>query len=683
MLTGTYILMFCYMVIGCTFIHLAYIRAVKESSNTFRKLLLLTTCFFTIVYLWWRLFYTRPIDGVFSIIIFILFFSSELYDFISKAVFNFMFWEEHKVQHVSVKELDKLPYVDVFIVTYNEGIGILKKTVAGCLNLEYPKELLRVYVCDDGKREAVKSMCKDFNVKYITRDKNEHAKAGNINNALQHSEGEYILIMDADMVPKSDFLLRTMGHFKDPEVGFVQTPQTFYNSDPFQYNLYLEDRLPNEQDTFMRYIQERRSRFNAVLFVGSNAIFRRKAILDIGGIPTKSIAEDMAAGMLIQDMGYKTVFVNEVLASGLAAESYTDFIQQRERWCRGTIQVWQNWNPTRLKGLSIIQKIIYLDSMFYWSFCIRKMIYLICPVLYFMLGIEAFKASIWDAIVFWVPHSYAMTLSLKLFFKNSRSRFWTSVYETCMAPYIAVAVICQGVLKRKASFIVTPKGKKKNKVDFLWRPALPHIIMLAFSLIAVCMFVLNLKAGRAQYLYQDVIFLILALQNIAALMMAVFVAFDRRRVRETERFVMESKKVFIKNADIQNTEILLTNLSENGAKLKVHSADNTLKCSDGETLQLDMEGVGEINCEIKWVKIDEGSIGVSFSDLTKEQYIKLIDYIYGKSKLIKEPYMYKKGGFIHIVMSLGRQLLTIVDLPGIVQNIRIDRMKPERDLKKL
>ena len=109
---------------------------------------------------------------------------------------------------------------------------MLKKSVAGCLNLDYPKELVNIYLCDDGRRTAIQKLAEELGVHYVTRQNNEHAKAGNLNHAMSCSNGELIVTMDADIVPLPSFLQKTVGYFKKEKVAFVQTPQAFYNEDP-------------------------------------------------------------------------------------------------------------------------------------------------------------------------------------------------------------------------------------------------------------------------------------------------------------------------------------------------------------------------------------------------------------------------------------------------------------------
>ena len=130
----------------------------------------------------------------------------------------------------------------------------------------------------------MRELAEGLGVRYLDRPGNEHAKAGNLNHALTKMKGDLLLTLDADMMPKPDFLQRTVGFFAENEkLAYVQTPQVFYNEDIFQYNYYQGRNIPNEQDMFMRLIQSGRDRFNAVIYVGSNCIFRRSAIDHIGG----------------------------------------------------------------------------------------------------------------------------------------------------------------------------------------------------------------------------------------------------------------------------------------------------------------------------------------------------------------------------------------------------------------
>ena len=124
----------------------------------------------------------------------------------------------------------------------------------------------------------------------IKEHKNGKEKS-NFNNALKNTSSPLIVTFNADMIPMHDFLTATVPYFfmKDEKIGFVQTPQSFYNPDLFQFYLYSEERVPNEQDYFYRDIQVGKNKSNSVIYGGSNTVLSRKALMDIGGFYTKVI----------------------------------------------------------------------------------------------------------------------------------------------------------------------------------------------------------------------------------------------------------------------------------------------------------------------------------------------------------------------------------------------------------
>jgi cellulose synthase/poly-beta-1,6-N-acetylglucosamine synthase-like glycosyltransferase len=166
--------------------------------------------------------------------------------------------------------------VDVFLTTYNEDVPLLRGSIQSYLNFDYP---CRIYVLDDGNRDEVRQLAESMGVNYITREDNLHAKAGNINNALEQTDGEFVIIFDADHVARSNFISRTIGYFEDPRVAFVQTPHAFYNFFNFSSFYDLKKRYYWEEgNLFYKCIQLGKHNDNAVIFCGSAAIFRRDAL---------------------------------------------------------------------------------------------------------------------------------------------------------------------------------------------------------------------------------------------------------------------------------------------------------------------------------------------------------------------------------------------------------------------
>ena len=187
------------------------------------------------------------------------------------------------------------PLVDVFICTYNEEEAILERTMIGALALNYPR--FRVWMLDDGRRPWLAELCKKGGCGYLTRNDNKHAKAGNINSALDHVAGleappDFIAILDADFVPMPDFLTRGLTLFKEEDVGVVQTPQNFANPDPMQSNLSLSAVWPDEQRYFFDVIMASKDAWGAAFCCGTSSIIRFAPLRGMGGFPTDSVTED-------------------------------------------------------------------------------------------------------------------------------------------------------------------------------------------------------------------------------------------------------------------------------------------------------------------------------------------------------------------------------------------------------
>lgn len=167
--------------------------------------------------------------------------------------------------------------VDVFITTYNEPIGLVMATAAAARRISYPH---KTWILDDGARAGMQQAAEDAGTGYITRTPDwdnlpRHAKAGNLNNALAATQGEFLLILDADQIPEPDILDRTLGYFTNDRVALVQTPQWFSNvSDA--------DLLGSQAPLFYGPIQQGKDGWNAAFFCGSNAVIRREALMQIG-----------------------------------------------------------------------------------------------------------------------------------------------------------------------------------------------------------------------------------------------------------------------------------------------------------------------------------------------------------------------------------------------------------------
>jgi cellulose synthase (UDP-forming) len=236
------------------------------------RFLAVLTGLLALIYIYWR--YTASINTKalwFSIPLLI----AETYGIIDLLLFGMMIWKP--VRRFPPEPLEESP-IDVFITTYNESREIIEPTARAAMKIDWPNK--NVYILDDGNRSEVRALSEEIGCLYITRGnewngKPRHAKAGNVNNALMQTTGEYILILDTDQIPEPEIIRHTLGYFNDPKVALVQTPQYFYNiphGDPFGVDAPL----------FYGSIMQGKDGWNAAFFCGSNGILRREALMQTG-----------------------------------------------------------------------------------------------------------------------------------------------------------------------------------------------------------------------------------------------------------------------------------------------------------------------------------------------------------------------------------------------------------------
>lgn len=250
--------------------------------------------------------------------------------------------------------------VDVFIPVYGEAVEEIRETAVAARDM-YGKH--QTYILDDGKSDEVRAMAKKVGVGYIRRPENDHAKAGNINYALTQTKGDYFVIFDADFVADRHFIYETLPFFEDDLMAFVQTPQYYNNQTNF-----VSTAAGFMQHVFYSLVQVGKNRFNAAFCVGTNVIFRRSAIEQIGGIYYQSKSEDIWTSMTLHEQGFKSIYINKVLAVGKTPETIKAYSKQQLRWATGSFEIFVKKNPLFNKRLTVDQRIQYFaTTAFYFN----------------------------------------------------------------------------------------------------------------------------------------------------------------------------------------------------------------------------------------------------------------------------------------------------------------------------
>ncbi|MGZ5835673.1 MAG: glycosyltransferase [Xanthobacteraceae bacterium] len=360
---------------------------------------------------------------------------------------------------------EQLPWVDIYIPTYNEPLEVLEKTITGALCIDYPN--VRIWVLDDGRRPWLKAFCETKGIGYLNRPDNSHAKAGNINHALTQTGAEFVVTFDADFVPQHNFLMRTIGFFVDPEIGIVQIPHAFYNHDPMQANLALRKSLPDEQRFFFDTIMPSRDAWNAAFCCGSNSVIRRAALHSIGdALPTESITEDMLLTMTLLRKGYVTRYLCERLAFGLAPESVDAYFVQRQRWARGAMQIAYLANGPFGRGLTLMQRLLFLPT--HWlSLGLRSMMTIVAPIVFLWTGVSpVFDVSPADVIYYFVPMALASAGGVRIFASGQHFSL-SSLVQGVFLSFKILPVVLQTLVRPFGHpFKVTPTGGTSNVSNY-------------------------------------------------------------------------------------------------------------------------------------------------------------------------------------------------------------------------
>lgn len=252
------------------------------------------------------------------------------------------------------------PTLDVYLPCCGESLEILENTYKHIKALEYNE--MKVWVLDDGKSDAVRDLAFKYGFGYIARQTNGLKKAGNLRHAFKKTTGELLAIFDADFCPRPDFLRETVPYFIYDNIAIVQTPQFFRLPDEVNW---IHKGAAYCQELFYRLIQVNRDHFGGSICVGTNAVYRRKALEPMGGTAAIGYSEDVHTGFNVVNAGWRLKYIPINLACGVCPDTLSSFFIQQYRWSMGSITLFLNpefW----VSKLTLMQKICYLTGMLYY-----------------------------------------------------------------------------------------------------------------------------------------------------------------------------------------------------------------------------------------------------------------------------------------------------------------------------
>ncbi|MFI4962837.1 MAG: UDP-forming cellulose synthase catalytic subunit, partial [Legionellales bacterium] len=581
-------------------------------------------------YMWWRytttLVWADPVSMFFGVLLII----AETYIFVVLILGFFQsIWPLQRNPVSLPKDTALWPSVDVFIATYNEDLNIVSPGVYAALGIDWPKDKITIYLLDDGNRPQMKAFAQTTGIEYIVRASNEHAKAGNINNALKHTKGDLIAIFDCDHIPTHTFLQLTVGWFlQDSKLAILQTPHHFFSPDPFERNLGSFMKTPNENALFYGVVQDGNDTWGSTYFCGSAGIMRRTALEDIGGFAVESVTEDAHTSLRLQRKGYTSAYIRIPLAAGLATESLSGHIGQRIRWARGMAQILRLDNPLFGKGLKLAQRLCYFNAMLHFLSGVPRLIFLTTPIAFLCLHANLIYADASMVLLYAMPHIIHAALANSCIQGKYRHFLWNEIYETVMAWYIAIPTTVALITPHKGTFNVTAKGGLVEKRHADWHTARPYLFLLLLNLIGLIVAMWRLIHGPSHEHIAVIITMLWVIYNIAILGGALGVDIEAKQVRKAPRVDFSMLAALIR-ADGHAFPCTLHDYSGDGVGITV-SPNANLKQKDSVSLVLkNNKDEFVFSCEVR--RVSNKKVGLQLQSLTLSQQINFIQCTFARA----------------------------------------------------
>jgi len=553
------------------------------------------------------------------------------------------------------------PSVDIYIPTYNEELRIVRQTVLAAMGIDWPDDRINVYLLDDGHREEFREFAESCGAGYIARSEHNHAKAGNLNHAMQLTKGELIAIFDCDHIASRTFLQETVAPFLlKPHLALIQTPHHFYSPDPFQRNFSHGAIVPPEGNLFYGLIQDGNDFWNATFFCGSCAVIRRAALEEIGGVAVETVTEDMHTALKLQRRGWSTAYLAKPLAAGLSTERLILHVGQRMRWARGMLQILRLDNPLTGPGLTFAQRLCYFAAIASFLFAIPRLIFLTSPMAYLLFNQTLIDASPFAIAVYAVPHLVHSVLTSARTNRNWRYSLWSEVYETTLAPFLARVSIMTLIFPRRGKFNVTEKGGLLDRSYLDWSAIYPNVYL------AIALFVaFGVGVYRLAHTHNDTIVTNALLMNIlwiavsiVIVLAAISIGRESMQIRRSHRVDMIAP-VTVCTADGRMFQYTSENMSNGGAMLHGHAPVDALP--DGSPITLIAADRSETYAlPAKVIRAtSQGTLAISWATTTILQEAQIVRIIFGRRDAWTSWADYKPDSLPRSILLLLR---SIVDL---------------------
>jgi cellulose synthase/poly-beta-1,6-N-acetylglucosamine synthase-like glycosyltransferase len=373
---------------------------------------------------------------------------------------------------------ETLPTVTIQLPIYNE-MYVADRLIDAVCQIEYPRELLEIQVLDDSTDEtrsvaeqAVRrNAARGVDIKYIHRTDRSGYKAGALDAALKVATGEFVAIFDADFIPTTDFLTRTVPFFTDPKVAMVQARWGHINQD---YSL-----LTKIQSILLdgHFVLEHGGRNRAGLFFnfnGTAGIWRRTAISDAGGWQHDTLTEDLDLSYRAQLRGWRFVFLPDLIAPAEVPVEMNSFKSQQHRWAKGSIQTCRKLLPRILRSNAPFG--VKAEAFFHLTANFNYPLMCVLSVLMAPAMVIRYNMGWYEMLLIDVPLFFAATASVANFYMVCQRELhadWVTrakYLPFLMSIGIGLAVnntkaVFEALFNKQSEFARTPKYRVETDAD--------------------------------------------------------------------------------------------------------------------------------------------------------------------------------------------------------------------------
>ncbi|PSR56669.1 cellulose synthase [Adhaeribacter arboris] len=360
-----------------------------------------------------------------------------------------------------------------------EPFEMIKQTLEAMKAVRYPHT---TYLCDEGNDPALIALCQELDVVHVTRTVKVNAKAGNINNALQQATGELCVIMDPDHIPVPSYLDEVVAYFEDPQVGYVQMVQAYYNAEE---SFFARGAA---QQTYLFYgpMMMGMNGYGTVQAIGANCTFRRAALDSIGG-HAPGLSEDMHTAMQLHAKGWKSVYTPKILTRGLVPNTLASYFKQQIKWSRGTFDLLAHVYPRLFKNFTWRQKLHYLLLPLHYAFGLIVLLDMLIPAAALVMGQTPLYIE-WHQFL-WVLLPY---LGLTTLIRQYAQRWLLEDHEKgfhltggilLFASWWVFSLgLIYTILNIKVPYIATPKNDEDRNN---WSLSMPNLIVGGLNVAAL------------------------------------------------------------------------------------------------------------------------------------------------------------------------------------------------------